>query len=96
MDMTAVVAVFLAAAVITTWLAAIAYFRLRTPFQRIHVVTLLNIVAGLGVLIAALLGDGITSRSLKCAFIWFIVVIAGALLAHVTGRALHLREGERR
>jgi multicomponent Na+:H+ antiporter subunit G len=94
--MTIAVDVALAAMVLTVWLATIAYFRLPTPFQRIHVITFVNIVGGGMVLLAAFLGDGVSSRSLKCAFIWLVTLPIGALLSHITGRALHVREGERR
>ena len=94
--MTAAVDVVLAAMIFTVWLAMTTFFRLPTPFQRIHVITFVNIVAGGMVMLAAFLGDGVSSRSLKCAFIWLATLPLGALLSHVTGRALHVREGERR
>ena len=86
----------LAVAVLMVWLATIAFFRLPTPFQRIHVITFVNIVAGGMITLAAFLVDGISSRSLKCAFIWLITLPIGALLSYATGRALHVRGGERR
>jgi multicomponent Na+:H+ antiporter subunit G len=94
--MTIAVAIVLAAMVLTVWLATIAFFRLPTAFQRIHVITFVNVVAGGLAMLAAFLGDGVSSRSLKCAFIWLATLPIGALLSHVTGRALHIREGERR
>lgn len=94
--MTIALEAVLALAVLTVWLATIAFFRLPTPFQRIHVVTFINIVAGGLVTLAAFLGDGVSSRSLKCAFAWLVTLPIGALLSHLTGRALHVRGGERR
>lgn len=86
--------VLLTAATVAAWLGAIAFLRLRTPFDRLHVVTFIN-VAALGlIVVAAFLTDGVTSRSLKCAFIWMFAVGGGALLSHATARALHLRSGE--
>jgi multicomponent Na+:H+ antiporter subunit G len=86
----------LGAAVGTAWLGALAFVRLQTPFEQLHVVTFINLAA-LGMAIAAaFVADGLSSRSLKCALIFVTVLCAGSLLAHVTGRALHLREGERR
>lgn len=86
--------VALAAAIAMVWLGTIAFLRLRTPLDRLHVVTFVN-VAALGLMVvAAFLADGVTSRSLKCAFIWLFVVGGGALLSHATARALHLRGGE--
>ncbi len=86
----------LAGAVVMIWLATIAFFRLSTPLQRIHAVTFANVVGGGLIALAAVLSDGATSRSLKCVFIWLASLIFGALLAQVTGRALHLREAQSR
>lgn len=88
--------VLLAAAVLATWVGVIAFVRLRTAFERLHVVTFVNVAAGGFMVIAAFLTDGFSSRSLKVAFLLVIVLTIGALLGHVTGRALYLREGERR
>ena len=85
----------LAGAVVTIWLATIAFFRLSTPLQRIHVVTFVNVLAGGLITLAAFLSDGLSSRSLKCLFIWLASLAFGALLTQVTGRALYLRDGER-
>lgn len=94
--MSLVIDLALAAGAATAWFAAIAYFRLPTLFQRIHVVTCVNIAALGLIVLAAVMSDGASSRSLKCALIWLIMLPVGALLSHVTGRALHIREGERR
>jgi multicomponent Na+:H+ antiporter subunit G len=93
---TVVVGIVLALGVLPAWLGTIAFFRLRTPFERIHVVTFVNIAATGPIVLAALIGDGLSSRTLKCMFLWLFAVATGGLLAHVTGRAIHLREGERR
>lgn len=93
--MTVAYDVALAGAVAIIWLATLAFFRLSTPLQRIHVVTLVNVLGGGLVVLAAFLSDGLTARSLKCLFIWLVAAALGALLAQVTGRALHLRNGER-
>jgi multicomponent Na+:H+ antiporter subunit G len=86
----------LALAVLLVWLGTAAFIRLRTPFERLHVVTFLNVIAIGAVMAMAFVADGISSRSLKCALIWVATLASGALVSHVTGRALHLREGERR
>ena len=92
--MTIAAEVAMVAAIAMAWLGAIAYLRLPTPLERLHAVTFIN-VAALGLLVvAAFLADGVTSRSLKCAFIWLFAVGGGALLSHTTARALHLRSGE--
>jgi multicomponent Na+:H+ antiporter subunit G len=85
----------LASAVATVWLATVAFCRLSTPLQRMHVVTLVNVLGGGLIALAAFLTDGVSSRSLKCLFIWLASIAFGAVLAQVTGRALNLRDGER-
>jgi multicomponent Na+:H+ antiporter subunit G len=88
--------ILLSIAVAAAWFTVLAYFRLRTPFERLHAVTFINIAGTAPIVLAAFLSDGVGSRSLKCVFILVFVLPASALLAHVTGRALHVREGERR
>jgi multicomponent Na+:H+ antiporter subunit G len=88
--------VLLASGVLAAWFATFAFIRLRTPFERIHAITFLNVVAGLPIVLAAILTDGATSRSLKCVLILIGVLAIGALLSQVTGRALNVRQGERR
>lgn len=84
----------IAAAIAAAWLGAIAFVRLRTPLERLHVVTFVN-VAALGlIVVAAFLTDGVTTRSLKCACVYLFTLGGGALLSHATARALHFRTGE--
>lgn len=94
--MTGPVALCLALAVAFAWIAALALWRLRTALERLHTVTFANIVGGCPVLLAAWLTDGLSPRALKCAAIWLATVLVGALLSHVIGHALHIRDGERR
>ena len=94
--MTVAVAFLLAAGVLAAWLGVFAFTRMPTPLQRLHAVSFVNVGAATPILAAALLSDGISSRALKCVFILFLVLLIGALLAHVTGRALHYRGGDRR
>jgi len=86
----------LAAAILAAWLGAIAFGRLATPLERVHAVTFINVVVGGAFVLAAFLSEGVTVRTLKCALIWLVMLPMGALLSHATGRALHLRDGERR
>ena len=90
------VALCLALAVLSAWIAAAALWRLRTPLERLHAVTFVNVAGGGAVLLAAGLTDGLSPRVLKCAAIWLAILLIGALLVHVTGHALHIRDGERR
>lgn len=94
--MTWMSAVALALAVAAAWIGAVAFLRLRAPLERIHAVTFVNVATGGLVTLAALLADGIGGRSLKCVAIWIATMLIGSLLSHATGRALHLRGGERR
>lgn len=94
--MTIAVDCLLAFGVACAWLGMLALVRLRTPLQRLHAVTFINIAAGAPIVLAAFCTDGITSRALKCAFVYATVAITGALLAQVTGRAAHLHDGARR
>ncbi len=90
------VAIALSLGLATAWLGTIAFVRLRTPLERVHAVTFVNVATGGCVTLAALLADGISGRSLKCVAIWIATMLIGSLLSHTTGRALHLRDGERR
>jgi multicomponent Na+:H+ antiporter subunit G len=92
---TAATDILLAVAVMTSWLAATGLVRLRTPLDRLHCVTFLNVSAGLAVLIAALVTEGATTRTGKLLLLVLAVLWIGAALANATGRALWLRENGR-
>ncbi|HEX4149976.1 MAG TPA: monovalent cation/H(+) antiporter subunit G [Pirellulales bacterium] len=94
--MTAALDIILVVGVAVAWLGALVFARMQTALERLHVIAVVNIVGGIVVLLGAFLTDGMSSRSLKCTVIWLVMVLSGALVSHVTGRALHLREGERR
>lgn len=85
----------LAIAVLSALLGAVALLRLR-PLARVHAISFVNVVGGGAVTLAGWLSEGPTPRTLKMLLIWFVLMLAGALSAHVTGRAIHLRNGERR
>ena len=94
--MSVAIGILLALGVASAWLGTLAFLRLSTSLERVHVVTFVNFAAGAPVTLAAFLADGISSRSLKVALIWLATLLFGALLSQVTGRAIHLRGGERR
>lgn len=94
--MTVAVGLLLGAGVLAAWLGTAALVRLGTPFERLHVVTFLNLAAGLPIAIAAVLTGGASAGSIKVVLIFLSTALTGALLGHATARALHLREGERR
>ena len=87
------IAVLLGVAVAAAWLGAIAFIRLPDALSRIHVVTFVNVVAGAALTVASAVEDGLTGRTLKVALIWLVTLATSALLSHVTGRTLYLREG---
>jgi len=88
-------AVLLGIAVFAALLGALAFLRL-DPLERVHAVTFVNVLSGGAITIAACLGDGLTPRAAKVVAIWLLALLFGSLSAHVTGRAIHLRSGDRR
>ncbi len=88
---TAAIDVLLAAAVLAAWLGAAGFLRLRGALDRLHVVAFVNVLTGIAVTAAALLGDGVSQRSGKIVLIWLLTLVTGAALAHASGRALLLR-----
>jgi multicomponent Na+:H+ antiporter subunit G len=86
----------LALAVVVACIGALAFLRLRTHFERLHVLAFVNLLAGAAIVAAAVLHDGLSGRTFKCIFIFVVLAIVGALLSHATSRALHVRDGERR
>lgn len=77
----------LVAAVTAVWLSVVGFARLRTPLDRLHCVTFLNLTAGTLLAAAALLTDGVSNRSLTVVFIVALNLLCGAATSHVTGRA---------
>lgn len=94
--MSVVVAGLLALGVAAAWLGVAAFLRLATPLERLHVVAFVNVATGGPLTLAAIAAEGVTARTLKCVLIWLTTLLFGALLTHVTGRALFIRDGERR
>jgi len=85
----------LALAVLVGWVTTAAFLRWRSGYDRLHAITFFNLVGGGAITAAAVLHDGITSRSFQCVLIWLVVASAGALLSHAIARALHVRgEGQ--
>ena len=77
------------------WIGAVAVFRLRTPLDRVHAVTFLNVACGAAILLAAFATDGVSARTLKIVAIWLLMILSGALLSFRVARALRIREGQR-
>ncbi len=85
----------LALAVLVAWITALAFFRFRSGYDRLHAITFFNLVGGGAITAAVVISDGFTARSFQCVLIWLVVASAGALLSHAIARALRLRgEGQ--
>lgn len=93
--MTLAIDACLTVGIVASWLGAVALLRL-SPLGRLHAVSFVNVAAGGSVTLATCLTDGLSTRSGKVLLIWLVLMLTGALSAHVTGRAIHLRSGERR
>ena len=93
--MNAAVAAALGLSVAATWLAALTFGRLR-PLSRVHAVAFVNVAGGGAMTLATWLAEGVTPRTAKVLAIWAVMLLTGALSAHVTGRAILHRGGDRR
>ena len=85
-------AALLGIAVLGGWIAAAAFVRLRSPYDRLHCVTYLNAAVGLPLLIAAFVADGFSDRFWKLLFMVAFTLLSGAAMGHAVGRAMLLRE----
>ena len=81
----------LAVSVLAAWLGAIGFLRLTTALDRLHVAGFVNVVAGGAILVAVWVADGVSQRAGKTVLIWVLMLMAGAAVAHASGRALLLR-----
>ncbi|MHB2206923.1 monovalent cation/H(+) antiporter subunit G [Methylobacterium sp. CM6257] len=80
-------------AVAATWLSALALWRLPRALDRLHALAFLNVAASALVVVAAFLADGISGRSLKILLMMGVYLAWAAVLSHVSGRAVLMREG---
>jgi multicomponent Na+:H+ antiporter subunit G len=80
-------------AVAATWLSALALWRLPRALDRLHALAFLNVAASALVVAAAFLADGISGRSLKILLMMGVYLAWAAVLSHVSGRAVLMREG---
>ena len=82
-------------AVLTCWLGAAGFARLTSPLDRLHCVTFVNAGAGVAILVAAFVADGVSARAIKILVLNAAVLASGAALSHATGRALLLRKSDK-
>ena len=91
--MSVAIGILLCLTVAATWLAALALWRLPKALDRLHALAFLNVAASACVTVAAFLSDGISGRSLKILLMMSVFLAWAALLSHVSGRAVLMREG---
>jgi multicomponent Na+:H+ antiporter subunit G len=90
-----VIAALLVLATAATWLGCIGFARLPTAYARLHCVSFVIVAAGVPVMLASFLADGISSRALKVLFLQLGLLLVGAALSHASGRAIALRSIDR-
>src|SRR5699024_8495793 len=62
----------LAFAVLVAWITALAFFRLRSGYDRLHAITFFNLVGGGAMTAAVVIRDGLTSRTFQCVLVWLV------------------------
>ena len=80
-------------AVLCAWIGCFGALRLRSALDRLHAVAFTNAAAGVLIAVAAVLTDGISTRSVKLAGLVAFMLVTGAAVSHASGRALALRDG---
>jgi multicomponent Na+:H+ antiporter subunit G len=89
----AILAGLLGLVVLAAWLGSLALLRLPHALNRLHAVTFVNIACGVLVSVIGFVADGVSGRSLKIMVAMIILVLAGAVQSHASGRALFFRDG---
>lgn len=92
-----VVDVLLALAVASAWLGALGFARLKSAMDRLHCATFVTIGAGLPIVTAAFVQDGLAQRPFKILLLFGVAVVAGASVNQAIARAIFTRDeaGER-
>lgn len=95
--MSVAIAILLAIAVASAWLAAVGFLRLESALDRLHCVAFVYVGCGLPVVAAAFLADGASSRAFKVLLLVLICFVAGASVNQSVARAIFARDetGER-
>lgn len=83
----------LALAVLSVWVGGFGALRLRSSLDRLHAVAFVNAAAGAFTMLAAVLTDGISTRTVKVVCLLAFVLVTGSAISHAVGRALALRDG---
>ncbi len=87
----AAIDILLVLIVLSAWLAALGFARLRAPLDRMHTGAFVNATAGAALVVLGFVSDGVSVRALKIVLIVTVNLVAGAAMSHATGRALTLR-----
>jgi len=91
--MSVAIGLMLGLAVAITWLAALALWRLPRALGRLHALAFLNVTTSVLVTVAAFLADGLSGRSVKILLMMVVFLAWAAVLSHMSGRAVLMREG---
>ncbi|TXM67239.1 monovalent cation/H(+) antiporter subunit G [Methylobacterium sp. WL120] len=91
--MSVAIGLLLGLTVIVTWFATFALWRLPRALDRLHVLAFLNVTTSVLVTAAAFLADGVSGRSVKILLTMVVFLAWAAVLSHVSGRAVLMREG---
>jgi multisubunit Na+/H+ antiporter MnhG subunit len=81
--------------VAASWLGVAGLFRLKTPYDRIHCVGFVTLVAGSCFSAAVFVAHPHSLLGPKAIFAFVVLLCAGAVVGHATGRALSIRSGSR-
>lgn len=92
-----VVDVLLGLALISAWIGAAGFARLRSTLDRLHCATFTTLGAGLPLVIAAFVADGPSQRAFKILLLFVVALVAGASVNQAVARAVFTRDetGER-
>ena len=87
----------LALAVASAWLGAVGFARLESSMDRLHCATFTTLGAGLPIVIAAFVEDGVSQRPFKILLLFVVAFVAGASVNQAIARAIFTRDeiGER-
>ena len=91
--MSVVVDLCLALAVLSAWIGCFGALRLPSALDRLHAVAFTNAAAGVLIAVAAVLADGVSTRSVKLVCLVAFLLVTGSAISHAAGRALALRDG---
>jgi monovalent cation/proton antiporter MnhG/PhaG subunit len=83
---------FLALVVLACWLGAIGMWRMRSPMQALHYLSLPTTLGAFALVIAVFLADGANQAFWKTLLIACILFATNSVVAHATARSFRARE----